>query len=289
MLEYNAKCSVERSETTNIAARQAHPAKPMSLDEMRGAQMPVDPSRFAKLSYDDFKTLATEEGLSPYERVGAPDSYYEGRQDAVLQDIRTKLPKLESPGRRVVDIGCGCGPLVFQLISFCKEMGHLYVLVDSDEVLARLPDEPHVRKVIGQFPQESAASLSDLAGNADVVIAYSIFHYVVLDTNPFDFLDRALNLLAPGGQLLVADIPNQSMRRRFFSSETGKAFHRDFTGKDTDPEVVFNTLEFEKIDDRVLIGLLTRARAAGFDAYLVPQRPDLPFANRREDLLCRRP
>jgi hypothetical protein len=38
-----------------------------------------------------------------------------------------------------------------------------------------------------------------------------------------------------------------------------------------------------------LLGLVMRARAEGFDAYLLPQRPDLPFANRREDLLCRRP
>jgi 2-polyprenyl-3-methyl-5-hydroxy-6-metoxy-1,4-benzoquinol methylase len=251
--------------------------------------MPVDPSRFATLRYDDFKTLATEEGLSLHERVGAPDSYYEGRQDAIFRDIKAKLSNLDTPGCRVVDIGCGCGALVFQLMSFCKEMGHLHVLVDSDEVLARLPDEPHVRKVGGRFPQESAASLSDLAGKADVVIAYSVLHYVVLDTNPFDFLDNALNLLAPGGQLLVADIPNQSMRRRFFSSDTGRAFHRSFTGTDTEPEVVFNKLELDNIDDSIVIGLLMRARAAGFDAYIVPQRPDLPFANRREDLLCRRP
>ncbi len=251
--------------------------------------MPVDPSRFAKLRYDDFKTLATEEGLSLHERIGAPDSYLEGRQDAILQDIRAKLSNLDTPARRVVDIGCGCGALVFELSSLCKKMGHLHVLVDSDEVLARLPDEPHVRKVGGQFPQESAASLLDLAGKADVVIAYSVLHYVVLDTNPFDFLDKALNLLAPGGQLLVADIPNQSMRRRFFSSDAGRAFHRSFIGTDTDPEVVFNTLEFDKIDDSVLIGLMMRARAAGFDAYILPQRPDLPYANRREDLLCRRP
>lgn len=251
--------------------------------------MPVDPSRFAKLRYDDYKSLATDERLSLHERVGAPDSYYEGRQAAILQDIRLKLPNLDTPERRVIDIGCGCGALVFELISLCRKQGHLQVLVDSDEVLAQLPDEPHIRKVGGRFPQESATSLSDLVGSADVVIAYSLLHNVVLDANPFDFLDKALNLLAPGGQLLLADIPNMSMRRRFFSSDAGKAFHRSFTGTDTDPEVVFNTLEFDKIDDSVLIGLMMRARAAGFDAYIVPQSPNLPFANRREDLLCRRP
>jgi hypothetical protein len=35
--------------------------------------------------------------------------------------------------------------------------------------------------------------------------------------------------------------------------------------------------------------MLGRARAAGFDAYVLAQPEALPMANRREDLLIRRP
>ena len=45
----------------------------------------------------------------------------------------------------------------------------------------------------------------------------------------------------------------------------------------------------DKIDDSILVSLLLRARGQGFDAYLLPQRPTLPMANRREDLLIVRP
>jgi hypothetical protein len=38
-----------------------------------------------------------------------------------------------------------------------------------------------------------------------------------------------------------------------------------------------------------MIALLLRARAAGADAYIVPQDPALPMANRREDILIRKP
>ena len=55
------------------------------------------------------------------------------------------------------------------------------------------------------------------------------------------------------------------------------------------PEVRFNTLDRHKIDDSVILSLLNRARSQGFDAYVLPQRPDLPMANRREDVLIRRP
>jgi 2-polyprenyl-3-methyl-5-hydroxy-6-metoxy-1,4-benzoquinol methylase len=251
--------------------------------------MSVDFTRMASLRYEDFKTLASEEGLSPHERIGFPDAYRDGQEEAILADLRSKASNLGVPASTIVDIGCGCGVLAQRLIDYCSEMTHRLVIVDSAQVLARLPDPPHVCKVAGRFPQETSSALAELCGRADVVIAYSVLHYIVLDSNPFDFLDQALALLAPGGELLVGDVPNVSMRRRFFSSDAGKTFHRSFTGTDTDPDVVFNTLEPDKIDDSVVLGLVMRARSAGFDAYVMRQRQDLPMANRREDLLVRRP
>jgi 2-polyprenyl-3-methyl-5-hydroxy-6-metoxy-1,4-benzoquinol methylase len=251
--------------------------------------MTADPARLQSLRYEDFKKLAVEEGLSVHERIGFPDAYREGKEEAILADLKSKAANLEIPERRVVDVGCGCGALAQRLIDYCSAMEDDLVVVDAAEVLAQLPDVPHMRKVAGRFPQETAPALADLPGQADVVIAYSILHYVALDSNPFDFLDRALALLAPGGELLVGDVPNLSMRRRFFSSAAGQAFHQSFTRTDTDPAVVFNTLEPDRIDDSVVLGLLMRARSAGFDAFVVPQRRDLPMANRREDLLFRRP
>jgi len=66
-------------------------------------------------------------------------------------------------------------------------------------------------------------------------------------------------------------------------------FHQAFTGTNEKPEVSFNSVETGKIDDSVLIGIILRARAAGYDAYLLPQPSDLPMANRREDILIKKP
>jgi len=51
------------------------------------------------------------------------------------------------------------------------------------------------------------------------------------------------------------------------------------------PRVEFNTIEHDQIDDAVMFLLLQRARAQGFDAYVLPQAANLPMANRREDIL----
>jgi hypothetical protein len=39
----------------------------------------------------------------------------------------------------------------------------------------------------------------------------------------------------------------------------------------------------------VTLALLARARDAGFHAWVMPQPPALPMANRREDLVFERP
>jgi hypothetical protein len=189
----------------------------------------------------------------------------------------------------VLDVGPGCSPLATALLELCGEREHRLTLVDSTEMLALLPDLPAVTKIAGRFPDDCLSLLAAERGRLDAVLAYSVLQYVFAEGNVFAFLDRALELLAEGGQLLIGDLPNRSMRRRFFSSAAGARFHRDFTGREEEPVVAHQTLEPGLLDDAVIVGLALRARAAGFHAYLVPQASSLPMANRREDLLIVRP
>jgi hypothetical protein len=48
-------------------------------------------------------------------------------------------------------------------------------------------------------------------------------------------------------------------------------------------------VETKKIDDGVVFGILQRYRNFGFDTYLLPQNDNLPIANRREDILIKKP
>lgn len=243
--------------------------------------------RFENLTYDDFRRMAQDDSLSRYEKIGFPDSYRQGKEAAIFRDIERKLSALGGRGKTVLDVGPGCSELPHMLVDLCRRQGHTLVLVDSEEMLAHLPDEPFVRKVAGYYPR--CADFGELRGRVDALLAYSVLHYVFAESNLWEFLDRSLELLAVGGEMLVGDIPNVSKRRRFFSSPTGVRFHQEFTGRDEAPRVTFQEVEHQRIDDAVVLSMLMRARAAGFDAYVVPQSDDLPMANRREDVLVRRP
>jgi len=251
--------------------------------------MAVPLSRFEHLDFEGFRVLARDQSLSRHEKVGFPDSYRDGKEAAIFADMLAKLPSLQRRGVRVLEIGPGCSALPQLLAAHCAERQGEITFVDSAEMLALLPHEPSARHVVGRFPDALRDELPALAGRIDTIVAYSVLQYVFAEGNVFDFIDSCLALLSEGGELLLGDLPNTTMRKRFFASAEGVATHQRFTGRAERPEVHFNRLEPGAIDDSVVFGLLARARAEGFHAWVLPQAAGLPMANRREDILIRRP
>jgi len=237
--------------------------------------------------YDGFRQRARDPGLSPNQRSGFPDALRAGRSAAILEDIAGKLPAFERRGAKLLDIGPGCGELALHIIDTCGQKDQSLTLVDSPEMLDLLPGPPHVTKVPGPFPA-CRCGRADWAGRFDAILVYSVIQYVFAEGNFFGFADSALELLGDEGALLIGDVPNSSMRKRFLASENGKAYHVSHYPDCPQPDALFNTPEPGRLDDAVILGLVARARAAGFQAFAVPQGQDLPSANRREDILIRR-
>jgi SAM-dependent methyltransferase len=243
---------------------------------------------FANLNYADFQRMAQDPALSPNEKIGFPDSYRQGFAQAIHQDILAKLTGLSQPGGRILDIGPGCAELPGLMIAHCAQQQQQLVLVDSAQMLALLPDPPHVHKRAGFYP-DCAEQLRADFDRFDCILCYSVFHYIFVETQFWRFIDQSLDLLAPGGQMLIGDIPNVSKRRRFFASEAGVRFHQAFMHTSEAPRLDFFAAEHDKIDDAVILGVIMRARAEGCDAYWLPQPAHLPMANRREDILILKP
>jgi hypothetical protein len=174
------------------------------------------------------------------------------------------------------------------IIQYCREHEQPLVLIDSPEMLDQLPGGPGITKIPGFYPNV-ARDESARIGAVDVLICYSVLHYMYVDTNLFDVVDESCRLLANGGCALFGDIPNVSKRKRFFSSAARVRFHQEFMETSEKPVVEHNRVEAGKIDDAVTAGLMARAQVAGCDAYLLPQNASLPMYNRRDDLLIVKP
>jgi cyclopropane fatty-acyl-phospholipid synthase-like methyltransferase len=248
-----------------------------------------DYRKFKALDFSGFRRLAADESLSRYEKIGFPDSYREGKEEAIFADICAKATNLNQRERVVLDIGPGCSGPAQMLVDLCRRNGHHVHLVDSPEMLRLIPDAPFIEKIAAQFPVDCPDWIQKMNSRLDAIITYSVLQYVYPQGSIFGFLDSCLRMMAPGGQLLIGDIPNLSKRKRFFSSDRGIRFHQEFMKAPEPPAVRFNVVEPDEIDDAVVLAILARARAAGFDAYLLPQPEALPMANRREDILITRP
>lgn len=232
--------------------------------------------------------MATDDRLNPHERIGFPSEYRKGYERFIFQDIVRKLKSLRQSRRTIADIGCGYSPLERMIISRCAQKHSRLLLVDSEEMLSQLPSGQSLEKFACRFP-ECPRLFEKYSGKVDGIIVYSVLQHVFLEANIFDFIDSACRLLREGGEMLLGDLPNLSMRKRFFSSPRGKRYHQRFTGRKCPPTAQLKLTQDKKIEDGVIFGILQRYRNSGYDAYVLPQDESLPMANRREDILIRKP
>lgn len=229
-----------------------------------------------------YQDLATNDALSNTEKCGRYASQQESEKH-IFTDTLSKLPTLNHPNKKVIDVGCGCSYPVLELIEHCHQHQHQLTLVDSKEMLDQLPNASFIDKIAGQFPQEKL--LEQHRNSFDVVIAYGVFQCVYSHANFIAFSDALVDLLAPGGMLLIGDISNNTKKKRYLSSESGREFHKAWSNSDDVPEVSWNQFEPNSLDDTTVIMLYSRYRQMGYETYIFPQMANLPFSHSREDLL----
>src|SRR6185436_14629308 len=119
--------------------------------------------------------------------------------------------------RRVLEIGCGTGLILFRVAPECER----YTGVDfSPAALANIRAElerrplPQVDLVEG-----SADELSNIApGSYDAVVINSVVQYFPSVDYLVRVLERALQALAPGGSLFIGDVRSLTLLRAFHAS-----------------------------------------------------------------------
>ena len=236
-----------------------------------------------ELSFDDFKIRAKDSKLSKWEKIGFPDSYRQEIEGLIFSDIARKLNLNQTTS--ILDIGCGCSDLVDHIIKFSKQEQKELVLIDSEEMLSNIDSKlisEEIKTIAGCFPEKEV--LVNLEENYfDAIIVYSVLQYAFINQSIFHFIHSCIKLLKPGGRLLLGDIPNYQCRERFLVSHHGQEFLSKST--DLNLSVDLNHDNEERIDDSVIMSILFRFRQFGCETYLLPQPAELPFSNRREDIL----
>jgi len=204
-----------------------------------------------------------------------------------IEDVVAKLRP--DPAVRLLEIGCGLGLLLRPLAGLVHEA----VGIDHPSLVAEFSrkDPPkNVTLLAGRFPDVQPG------GAFECILVYSVMHYLPDPKAAVEFIDECLQLLAPGGRLLLADLPNHDAWQRYHASPEGRGHlevveARKRAARDRDPQAYqiyarFTAARF--IDDAFIFGVLTDLRGRGYESYLLPQHAGMPNCMTREDMLVRR-
>lgn len=220
-------------------------------------------SQIKNWTFNYFKDKAKDISLTLEEKMGFSKEHRLGKDSLFLDFFLKVIPNLNNNKIAVLDIGSGCGELVTLLYNYLLETRSTLTLIDSEEMLSNISLK--IEKVAGRFPQELSTFISENQNKYDVIIINSVLQHVWLDSNPFSFIEEALTLLKKEGYLLLGDIPNYSKAQRYFKLQ--------------------ENLPQERIDDSILLSIVSRLRSKGYESYLIPHSKDLPLKDRRENIL----
>jgi trans-aconitate methyltransferase len=240
-------------------------------------------------AYDQYGKLAESE--HPPLVQAARYATQEEAERLIVADLERKLEL--APSHALLEIGCGPGNLLIPLSFRVKRA----VGIDHPNVIARAMKRysaGNLEWIGGEFPAV------DPKGPFDRILTYAVLHYLEDFAAVTSFVDAASQLLAPGGRLILGDLPNADRKARFLATEEGRAFEAEWrekmkaaaasAGWQRDAfEIVAESRLIGTFSDAQILELLRRARTNGFHAYVMRQPPDLPFGHTREDVVIERP
>ncbi len=126
---------------------------------------------------------------------------------AILPEHRNRMERLRDrlgdlAGKRVVEPGCGAGVLTARLAEWVGPAGKIVAFDPADGMLR------HCRRAIANYPhisllQASAETVELPTAAWDLVLCFRAYPHL---EDPALFLARCWNWLAPGGELVVANL-----------------------------------------------------------------------------------
>lgn len=225
---------------------------------------------------------------------GGDYTYLAGRYLSQKTEERHIIPdvikKLEINSKdNCLDIGCGPGNLLIPLSFLVKSITG----IDHPNCISTLKKRftgDNVRFVTKNFLECQKNELNYF----NKILVYSVLHYLSDFQEVTEFINKAIALLEPGGKILLGDIPNVSLKKRFLDSEFGKKFNAKWQNQIPDRQQT-NTPKYDidnnlvEFTDTVIVTIMSTLREQGYNTYILPQPHTLPFCYTREDILIEKP
>ena len=203
----------------------------------------------------------------------------------IFKDINEKLSINSSDD--ILDIGTGDGKIIGHLSSKCKSA----TTIDSKEVIEKITHKKNITYLKGNIHEEG----KKIKKKFDKILVYSVIQYFLDIKEVIVFINLCLSLLKDEGIILIGDIPNKDMDIRYKNSKSFNKQSKIFDKKKKQylskfEEDFLSQHKVKTIDfcDKILFSLLKKFNTLNYEAYILPQRKELPYAVKRVDLLIKK-
>lgn len=236
----------------------------------------------SQVSFENFARAASQTNL-PDTEIAGRYPFQAQAERRIIGDVIEKLAI--QPTDRLLEVGCGPGNLLIPLSFFVSEASGIDNAAAIERMRCRAPTAPNLIGISGNFLETQMNK-----GDFDKVLVYSVLHYLSSKMEVFAFVDRCIHCCAPGGRILLGDLPNRDRKHRFGQSTAGDTVRTEWNQQVAQAgQHAFDNLPDDEqlvtIDDQLLLALLAHVRQQGHEAYLLPQPQNLPFGGSREDIL----
>ena len=195
----------------NIDEIKKHPGEHARLTyRLRNASVYVSPQGFHFTDYLD-PVGGISPGIDASQLTDAEASYIESQLQANLNKFRNQVEILAShlplSGANVLDIGCGGG----LFLSLLKERGAQVTGIELSDSRAQYAQTKHGLEIY-KIPIENDFWQKEHTGAFDAITLWDVIEHV---NYPFQTLRCAVNVLKPGGFLLIDTPCRDSFYHRF--------------------------------------------------------------------------
>lgn len=215
------------------------------------------------------------------------NAFQSNAEKYIYKDVITKLRLKKTD--RILEIGCGVGIILNPISKYVKQA----VGLDHQSLVNKYKANgvpSNVKLLAGRWPE------TKVSGTFDRILVYSVLHYLPNAKSAKLFIVKCLEVLRPGGTLMLGDIPNSDSSRRFIDSSIGKrvnAIYQKEKNKIIEnidhkkQDKIFSSAEklSPYLNDKFVISLISDMRVKGYGCYIMPQPKELPFSYSREDIV----
>ena len=235
--------------------------------------------------YNNYAKIAKNVTKTNSHILSARYKFLTNKYKYIYRDILEKLliNKLDD----ILDIGTGDGKIINYLSNKCKSA----TTIDSEQVINRITHKKNITYLKGNIHEEGRK----IEDRFDKILVYSVVQYFRDTKEVVTFINLCLKLLKDEGMILIGDIPNQDMDLRYQKTKNYQKQSRIFDKKRklylTKLEKDFfsnNKVKTIQFSDKILFFLLKKFNTLNYEAYILPQKKELPYSVKRVDLLIRK-